>query len=125
MIQGIGNDVIELARIEAAMSRHGNAFVRRVLSLEEFEMTVCQSERRRIEFVAGRFAAKEAIAKATGQGIARLNMNAVTIAVAPSGLVVTWTDASALSTLAPENYLHVSISHSKAYAVAMAILERA
>ena len=67
MIFGIGTDIVAVARIEAAISRHGAAFAERILSpleLPEYALHACPER-----FLSKRFAAKEAFAKATGQGL--------------------------------------------------------
>jgi holo-[acyl-carrier protein] synthase len=68
MIFGIGIDVLEAARIERTLERYGEHFVRRLLMPEEREQLARTS--RPARFVAMRFAAKEAIAKAMGTGFA-------------------------------------------------------
>lgn len=67
MIVGIGTDIISVARIEAAMERHGPAFAERILSAAELAEYASQAHPAR--FLSKRFAAKEALAKATGQGL--------------------------------------------------------
>jgi holo-[acyl-carrier protein] synthase len=68
MIFGIGIDVLEAARIERTLQRYGEHFVRRLLMPEE--QAQLARTRRPARFVAMRFAAKEAIAKAMGTGFA-------------------------------------------------------
>ena len=67
MIIGIGNDLIDISRIERALNRFGDRFVKRVYTNVERE----KSDRRanRVESYAKRFAAKEACSKALGTGI--------------------------------------------------------
>lgn len=67
MIIGIGNDLIDISRIERTLNRFGDRFVNRVYTNVERE----KSERRanRVESYAKRFAAKEACSKALGTGI--------------------------------------------------------
>lgn len=67
MIIGIGNDLIDIRRIERTLDRFGGRFVKRVYTKVERE----KSERRanRVESYAKRFAAKEACSKALGTGI--------------------------------------------------------
>ncbi len=67
MIFGIGTDIISVARIETAAQRHGDAFAKRILSAHEYLELSAQAHPAR--FLAKRFAAKEAFAKATGQGL--------------------------------------------------------
>lgn len=65
MIHGIGVDIIELSRIERAMKRNAR-FVERILTTQERAALQTMSDSRKIEYVAGRFAAKEAFVKASG-----------------------------------------------------------
>jgi holo-[acyl-carrier protein] synthase len=67
MIAGTGIDVVEIARIQHAMDRYGRRFLDRVY-LDE-EQAYCLRKRKSAESFAGRFAAKEAAAKALGTGI--------------------------------------------------------
>lgn len=68
MIKGIGLDIVEMDRIKKAMNRT-EKFQRRILSKRELEIFSTLSEKRKCEFLAGRFAAKEAFSKANGTGI--------------------------------------------------------
>ncbi|WP_042476952.1 holo-ACP synthase [Bacillus ndiopicus] len=70
MIKGIGLDIIELERIKKAMQR-SEKFALRILSIREQAFFAKLSDARRVEFLAGRFAAKEAYAKANGTGIGK------------------------------------------------------
>jgi holo-[acyl-carrier protein] synthase len=67
MIFGIGTDIVAVARIEAAMQRHGDAFAHKILSAQELPEFAAHTQPAR--FLAKRFAAKEAFAKATGLGL--------------------------------------------------------
>ena len=68
-IIGLGNDLIDIRRIERSLDRFGERFINRVYTTVEIE----KSERRanRAESYAKRFAAKEATSKALGTGIRR------------------------------------------------------
>src|SRR5262249_12792565 len=67
MICGVGTDVVEIGRIEAALKRYGERFAKRVLCPPELE----RFHRHRLpaSYLAKRFAAKEAFTKALGTGI--------------------------------------------------------
>ena len=67
MIFGIGTDIVAVARIKAAIVRHGAAFAERILSPIELPEYLSHSCPER--FLSKRFAAKEALAKATGHGL--------------------------------------------------------
>jgi holo-[acyl-carrier protein] synthase len=66
VIVGLGVDIAEVKRIEAAVARHGRAFLDRVFT--PAEIAYCERHRHRFERYAGRFAAKEAAMKALGTG---------------------------------------------------------
>ena len=66
MIHGVGTDVVQVSRIEAAWARHGEAFASRILMPEEMERF--KRAKNPVRFLAMAFAAKEAIVKALGTG---------------------------------------------------------
>ena len=69
MIIGIGNDLIDIRRVERTLERFGDRFIQRIFT----ETERARSERRagRVESYAKRFAAKEACSKALGTGFRR------------------------------------------------------
>ena len=72
MIVGIGTDVCDIARIAAALERHGDRFAQRVLGPDEwrvFEARRARVARRGLSYLATRFSAKEAFSKAIGLGM--------------------------------------------------------
>ena len=66
LIIGMGVDLAEVARIQKAIERHGEPFLRRVYTAAEREY--CERFKNKYERFAGRFAAKEAAMKALGTG---------------------------------------------------------
>ena len=66
-ILGLGTDIVEIARIEAAVQRSGDRLARRVLS--DYEWTIWEAHQQQVRFLAKRFAVKEAASKALGTGI--------------------------------------------------------
>ncbi len=66
MIYGIGVDIVRVARMQAALERFGERLARRILT--SHEMSALAHSRRPAYFLAKRFAAKEAVAKALGTG---------------------------------------------------------
>ena len=110
MITGIGTDIIKLDRITL-----DDKFVSRVLSEEEQTLyKTLRIDKRRVEFLAGRFASKEALAKALGTGIKGFNLNDISIVWDESHKPIC--DFRGLN-------IHVSISHSNEFAVAFVIIE--
>jgi holo-[acyl-carrier protein] synthase len=69
MILGIGNDIIDIRRIEQALERHGERFIARVFT--PVEQAKSERRRHRAASYAKRFAAKEACSKALGTGFRR------------------------------------------------------
>ncbi|MGA8014078.1 MAG: holo-ACP synthase [Candidatus Acidiferrales bacterium] len=69
MIVGLGLDIAEIDRIEAAIKRHGAPFLERLFT--PAEVSYCEQYRNRFERYAARFAAKEAAMKALGTGWSR------------------------------------------------------
>lgn len=126
MIFGIGTDIVEVARIEDSLARFGDAFAQRILNEREW-LAFSQSQTQ-ARFLAKRFAAKEAFAKALGTGLR-----------APAtfqNIEVTHDDmGKPMLDLAPElqavldrqgiRYAHLSVSDEKALAAAFVVLEKA
>ncbi|MCA9197573.1 MAG: holo-ACP synthase [Planctomycetales bacterium] len=63
---GIGTDIVEIARIQGMVQRHGELFVQRVYT--QHEIDYCSSKKMAMQHYAGRWAAKEAVLKALGTG---------------------------------------------------------
>lgn len=115
MISGIGMDIVEINRIENMLKRHMK-FPERILTENELEKFSSLSDRRKIEFLSGRFAAKEAFSKAYGTGIGK-NLSFLDIEIRND-------EYGKPVIIRPSlNKVHVSISHSKEYAVAQVIIE--
>ena len=115
MIKGIGIDIIELTRIQIMLER-GTKLIDRILTEEEKQKFKVLSERRQVEFLAGRFAAKEAFSKAFGTGIGKeLSFQDIEIETDGSGKPFF---------RKPEVHSHLSISHSREYAVAHVVIEK-
>lgn len=117
MIKGIGIDIIELNRIKKNMQK-SNRLVNRILTDREKEyFDQLTNDTRKVEFLAGRFAAKEAFAKATGTGIGQLSFKDIHVLPSKSGkpeLLINGYESMNLL---------ISISHSEDYAVAQVIIE--
>jgi holo-[acyl-carrier protein] synthase len=124
MILGTGVDIIEVARIRAAMERHGDRFAQRFLLPDEW--AYCRRHRDPAPFVAARFAAKEAISKAFGTGIgASLGWLDMEIRHHDSGQPhVTFHGRGAqLFATRRARAIHLSLSHTVNHAAATATLE--
>lgn len=88
MIVGVGMDIIDIDRIAQAYEKN-NQFVNRILTGVELDMFNQLENRRQMEFLAGRFAAKEAYSKAVGTGIGKMRFTDMEVgkasAVSPFG----------------------------------------
>jgi holo-[acyl-carrier protein] synthase len=71
MILGLGSDICDIRRIEAAIARHGARFLERIFTATERAKAARRTERIQAATFAKRFAAKEAAAKALGTGFRR------------------------------------------------------
>jgi holo-[acyl-carrier protein] synthase len=71
MILGLGSDICDIRRIEAAIARHGARFLERNFTATERAKAARRTERVQAATFAKRFAAKEAAAKALGTGFRR------------------------------------------------------
>ena len=129
MIHGIGTDIIRIARVEAALARHGERFAQKILGpqeLEKYHQRAAKVAVRGVRFVATRFAAKEAFSKAIGLGMRMpMTWRAMQILNAPSGKPV----AVASGALKDYMDLHglraqVSITDEAEYAVAFVLVEK-
>lgn len=69
MILGIGNDIVDITRVEQTLARFGDRFIERVFT--EIERTRSERKAQRAASYAKRFAAKEACSKALGTGFRR------------------------------------------------------
>ncbi|WNF36938.1 holo-ACP synthase [Bacillaceae bacterium IKA-2] len=116
MITGLGIDIVELQRISEAINRNSN-FVKRILTETERSYFDKLTKRRKVEFLAGRFAAKEAFVKAAGTGIGR-NYSWQDIEIIPDE-----NGKPLLQTKRELGRIQLSISHSREYAVANVIIE--
>ena len=67
MILGLGNDLIDIRRIEKTLEKHGERFIARIFT--DVERTKSEGRANRAASYAKRFAAKEACAKALGTGL--------------------------------------------------------
>ena len=121
MIVGIGNDIIEIERIEKAISKEG--FRNKIYTQRELENI--KKRGNRAETYAGVFSAKEAISKAIGTGVREFSLIDLEILNDDLGkpYVVVSEKLDKIIKSKKEDYkIEISISHSKKYAIAIAII---
>lgn len=125
MIHGIGTDIVAVDRLAAVYLRHGDAFLDRLLDAGE-RAELPSSEDGRARFLARRWAAKEAFAKAYRTGVrGAVSLSAVGVRHEESGapyLVFSDELAKILEQCHLSTYLSISDEHD--YAVAFVVIER-
>lgn len=123
MIIGIGTDIVSINRIEKAISRH-STFAERILSKKEllffFEKNASPA------FIAGRFAAKEAVMKALGTGLSQgIRFKDIEITYKnKSPIVVLKGEALRKFNSLEGRRIFLSISHEKDFALSFAVIEK-
>ena len=128
MIIGLGNDVIDIRRVEATLERFGTRFTSRIFT----EVEIRKSERRaqRAASYAKRFAAKEACSKALGTGFRNsVFWKDMGVVNEPSGrptMVLTGGARQHLERITPPGHrvrIHVTITDDFPYAHALVMIE--
>lgn len=124
MIKGIGTDIVDVERIRTALERQSDRFVERILT--PAEQVFFAQHHNPVAYLAKRFAAKEAMVKALGTGIAKgVGFQQIETYNEESGepkMVLTG-DALKLQIEKGINNIHLSLSDEKNYAVAFVVLE--
>lgn len=124
MIVGLGIDLVEIARIKALYERHGERFLRRILTAAEREYVLLHRDPS--ARLAGRWAAKEAASKALGTGISGgIRWTDIEIVNDPSGApkLVLHAKAREQATRLNAATFHISVTHCEGIAMAQVILE--
>jgi holo-[acyl-carrier protein] synthase len=129
MIYGIGTDVCDIRRLAATLARRGDRFAEKVLGPNEidvFRRRRARAEKRGVAYLATRFSAKEAFAKAIGLGMRMpMTWRACEILNEPSGkpairlhgALAAWCAARGLAA-------HVSVSDESDYATSYVVVEQ-
>jgi holo-[acyl-carrier protein] synthase len=109
--RGIGTDLLDQRRIAKVMDNHGERFARRILTPQE--LLLWAEKAHSVNFLAKRFAAKEAISKALGTGIAQgISFQHINIYADDLGKPVVELSAEALSRAQSMGGKHVLLSLS-------------
>lgn len=118
-MRGIGNDIIEIDRMRSSIQRHGHHFLNRLFT--QAEQDYCYKFQDSAPHFAGRFSAKEAIAKALGTGFgAHLSWHDIEILNDDLGKPIVHLTENVKKHFDNPKIL-VAISHSTHYATAVAI----
>jgi holo-[acyl-carrier protein] synthase len=125
MILGLGNDIIDIRRIEKTIERYGDRFLDRVFT--DIERRKSDARAARAASYAKRFAAKEACAKALGtgfrQGVFWRDMGVVNLASGRPTLALTGGAAQALERLTPVGHeVRIDLTITDDFPMAQAIV---
>jgi holo-[acyl-carrier protein] synthase len=122
MIVGVGMDLIEVDRVGQAVERFGERFLRRIYHPRELEQTRGQ----RVQYLAARFAVKEALMKALGTGFSSgvrwVEAEVQNLASGQPVLLLHGRAADVARDLGADR-AHVTITHTAGHAAAVVILE--
>jgi holo-[acyl-carrier protein] synthase len=119
-LDGVGTDIIEIERVERAVQRGGRRFLERVFT--PAERFFCDARKDRFACYAARFAAKEAVLKAMGSGLAGcrwVDVEIIREEGAPPKVQLHGTAVEITKKKGIAEVL-VSLSHNRKYAVAFA-----
>jgi holo-[acyl-carrier protein] synthase len=125
MIIGLGNDIIDIRRVERTIERYGERFLSRIFT--ETERLKSENRAERAASYAKRFAAKEACAKALGTGFRHgvfwRDMGVVNLPSGRPTLQLTGGAARALQLLTPEGHdVRIDLSITDDFPTAQAIV---
>jgi holo-[acyl-carrier protein] synthase len=122
-ILGTGIDLVENARIAASIEKFGDRFLHRIFT--EGEIAYCASMAKPVPHYAARFAAKEAVSKTFGTGIGKaLGWREIEVLRDEAGAPSIRLHGGAVELAAQRGVkqIHVSLTHTDAYAAANALL---
>jgi holo-[acyl-carrier protein] synthase len=125
MIIGLGNDLIDIRRIEQTLERHGQRFIERIFT--DIERAKSEARANRAASYAKRFAAKEACAKALGTGLNRgvywRDMGVVNLPSGKPTMRLTGGALARLKAITPEGHAaQIDLSITDEFPIAQAIV---
>ena len=116
MIKGIGVDNVDISRLNKIYNRWGEKFTNKIFNTEEIPLY--KDKKSFLNSLAGKFAAKEAIAKALGNGFRDgLTFKSIKIIKSASGKPVAFIENN-------KNEIMISITHTDKIATAIAIINK-
>jgi len=117
-----GIDLVDCSRIEAMIERHGERFIQRVFTAAE--QAYAEANKNKIEKLAGRFAAKEAILKLMGTGwrdkIAWTDIEIINNSIGQPEVTLTG-EVEKIADKLGIKHISVSITHTANFAIASAV----
>jgi len=123
-IKGIGTDIVEISRISRVFKKFPRGFAERILHPNELK--VLNHHKSQKTFLAKRFSAKEAVAKALGTGIAKgVAFQDIEISNNEDGQPILTLHGTTLEIAQQKGISkhHISLSDERKYAIAYVILE--
>ncbi len=125
MIRGVGIDIIENVRIKKTFSRFGYSFAKKILSTNELQEF--SKSHKKVDFLAKRFASKEALSKSIGIGLYRKGLCPKIIDIKKDNLgkpiIVISKELKIILKKYSINSLHLSISDTDKLSTAIVIAE--
>jgi len=127
MIIGLGNDIVDIRRIERSIERYGDRFLERVFTPLERRKAESRTEKLRAATYAKRFAAKEAASKALGtgfrDGVFWRDLGVVNLSTGQPSLRLTGGAAKRLDAITPPGHgAQISLTMTDEYPYAQAIV---
>lgn len=127
MIIGLGNDIVDIRRIEQTLARHGDRFIQRVFTPLEQRKAESRTEKLRAATYAKRFAAKEAASKALGTGFRNgvfwKDLGVVNLSTGQPSLRLTGGAAKRLDAITPVGYgAQITLTMTDEYPYAQAVV---
>ncbi len=127
MIIGIGSDILDIRRLEKVCKKHPEQLAKKILSEQEFLQWQTLPKNKSVNFLAKRWSAKEAFAKACGTGIRTpVLWKNITLSKDKLGkpLIETHNELTKWLNKRQAKQIHISLSDDKPYCVAFVIIER-
>ena len=124
MIKGIGTDLVGIKRIEAIYNRHGQRFAEKILC--EHELADFTGATHKVNFLAKRFAAKEAVSKAFGLGLSKgMRWQDIQLGHLPSGQpkITLAGQAQVYFQTMQASSVHISLTDDNDIVVAFVVIE--
>jgi holo-[acyl-carrier protein] synthase len=118
-ILGIGTDIVNITRIESIYNKYGTRFLDKILHPEEILQFNMLAEHKKNSYLAKRFAAKEAVAKALGFGIGEISFRDIAVLNNTLGAPVATFKGDKQSS---KYNVHLSLSDDHPFAVAFVVI---
>ena len=120
MILGVDTDIIEVLRIEEAISNNSN-FLNKLFTEKEIQMF--KKRKMKSEVIAGNFSAKEAISKTLGTGFRGFSFKDIEVLRDELGKPIVYLSENIEKIIGRDYKINLSISHNNTNAIAFAVLE--